>query len=110
MLDRHNTTLAEIGNDMGRAVKPLNMQRIEHHLNALMASELNQTDFEAAFAALQGDKSLMAADVIEIARQFRGGGAKPNSKKAAIDGIERRFVEKVRTKKNKREAARTRPW
>ncbi|MEO1608276.1 MAG: hypothetical protein AAFR90_02830 [Pseudomonadota bacterium] len=110
MLDQHNITLAKTGNDMGRAIKPLNVQRIEYHLNALIASAFNRPDFDAAFAELKNDRQLMAADVIEIARQFRGGGVKPKSKKAAIDAIERRFVEKVRTEKNKLEAARARPW
>ena len=95
--------------DMGRAAT-IDKKAVEAHVTAFENAGLDRGAFDSAYAAMKADKSLNAGEVILIAHGYRGGGAKAKTKKAAVDMIERIFVQKVRTVKNNAEAARARPW
>jgi hypothetical protein len=66
--------------------------------------------FEALLSELTEDKTLSVADVVEIALQYRGGGSKPTSRKAALEIISKRFLELIRIKAQIAQAAKARPW
>ena len=110
MLDHDDAILNAVGDDMGRQAQPVNAERVDRYVEKFNAAALDRPDFDEAFTCLKSDKELTAAETILIAQKYRGGGAKAKTKKAALEAIERRFVEKVRTTKNKQEAARARPW
>ncbi len=66
--------------------------------------------FETLVGEMGKDARLVPADLIEIAVQFRGGGNRPSSRKAAIDVISKRFLELVRDHTKAAQAAKVRPW
>jgi hypothetical protein len=80
------------------------------YVTRLKAVGRDREAFERVFSEIRQDTRLAASDVSTIAIQFRGGGAKPGSKKAAIEVISKRFLELVRDHAKVVQAAKARPW
>lgn len=83
---------------------------VDTHVAALKAARADRPTFEAAIAAIEGGSTLNAADVCAIANTYGAGGTAAKSRKAALEKINRRFVEIVRATKNAKTAADTRLW
>jgi hypothetical protein len=100
--------------DMARLVKKTSdedtQRLIANYLARLKSAGRDREKFQHAVSALQQDTALSAADVISIALQYRGGGSKPATKKAALEVISKRFLELVRDHTQGVQAAKSRPW
>jgi hypothetical protein len=83
---------------------------IAAYVARLIATGRDRPSFEAVAKAIEQDKSLAVADVVAIALQYRGGGTRPASKKAALEVIAKRFLEIVRNHTQGVQAALARPW
>ncbi len=83
---------------------------VRGYVARLNAAGRNRVSFEQVASAIESDKALSAGDVVSIALQYRGGGVKPASKKAAMEIIARRFLELVRDQAQSAQAAKARPW
>ena len=84
--------------------------RVDRYASKLRAAQLNREAFEAAVRSLSADSALTVSDVIEIAQQYRGGGVRAASRKAALEVISKRFLELVRSQAQIKQAAKSRPW
>ncbi|HXF55264.1 MAG TPA: hypothetical protein VNK52_14200 [Hyphomicrobiaceae bacterium] len=84
--------------------------KVASWVGRLVAVGADRPQFESAFADLQHDSGLTAADVIAIARAYNKGGRRPASKAAALALIRKRFVEIVRTVNKHKVAEKARPW
>jgi hypothetical protein len=83
---------------------------VRAYVSRLNAAGRNRASYEQVASAIETDKALSVSDVVSIALQYRGGGAKPASKKAAMEVIARRFLELVRDQAQSAQAAKARPW
>jgi hypothetical protein len=75
----------------------------------LKAAQRDRALFASVVARLEQEK-LSPPDFVRIAVEYRGGGTKPTSKKAAMDSIAKRFLELVRDHTKEVQAAKARPW
>jgi hypothetical protein len=82
---------------------------IDEHAGTLAAAGCDKVRFQAAVAALEAARDLVAADVIEVARRYVGGSKLP-SKPAAMRAIQTRFLERVRAEAKGKIADKARPW
>jgi hypothetical protein len=83
---------------------------VRAYVARLNAAGLDRSAYEHVANAIERDKSLSVSDVVSIALQYRGGGTKPASRKAAMETIGRRFLELVRDEAQSVRAAKARPW
>lgn len=83
---------------------------IADYVSALKAAGRDRPRFEATVARIEADTQLRLPDLVAIAVQYRGGGAKPPSKRAALEAIGKRFLELVRDHAQSVQAAKARPW
>jgi hypothetical protein len=83
---------------------------IAEYGSRLKAAGRDRARFEQVARAIEKDRLLSVADVIAIALQYRGGGAKPNSKRAALEVLSKRFLEVVRDHTQGVQASKARPW
>ena len=97
--------------DMARAARAkADESKVAPWVGRLVAARTERPRFEAVLAELEGDASLISADLIAIAHAYNKGGKKPTSKAAAIAMINKRFVEIVRSAAKNRIAEKARPW
>ena len=114
MFQLKRTDFGEPDLDMARRAQKIDPELAEAlriaYVSRLKAVGLDRTAFEPIFAEVQADKRLSPADVIWIALEYRGGGIKPASKKAALETISKRFLELIRDHTKAVQAAKARPW
>lgn len=67
---------------------------ITHHLSTLRSAGTDEALFVKALEALRDDKDLAVDSLFAIAHQYIGGRTKWPSRKAALEGIKTRFVER----------------
>jgi hypothetical protein len=106
LIAQEEATTAEA--DMAKA--PANAVLVSRYAEALAAAGGRRSAFEAVLSELREDEDVRANDMIAIAVEYRGGGARPRSKAHALEMIEKRFVEIVRDAKKSAIASRVRPW
>ena len=92
------------------ASSPQESVDIASYVGALQAAGRDRSRFDAALAKIEADGRLRQAELVAIAVQYRGGGAKPTSKRAAMEAIGKRFLELVRDHAQAVQAAKARPW
>jgi hypothetical protein len=86
------------------------LQSVRNYVSRLNAAGRDRASYELVARAIEHDKTLSVSDIVSIALQYRGGGTKPGSKKAALELISRRFLELVRDHAQSVQAAKARPW
>lgn len=92
------------------AIPPQRPVDIADYVGALKAAGRDRVRFDAAIARIEVDTQLRLPELVSIALQYRGGGTKPSSKRAALEAIRRRFLELVRDHAQSVQAAKARPW
>lgn len=98
--------------DMARAAKKavVDTQLVKAYAARLAAARTDRSAFGPVFTEIKGDARLKAADLIAVAKAYAGASKKIGSKTAALDAIEKRFVELVRFDAKNALAAKSRPW
>jgi hypothetical protein len=97
--------------DMARAAsKAIDEALVEDYASRLDAAATDHAQFDAIYKAVEADKALKSPELIAIARAYAGAARKLTSKKAALDAIRKRFVERVRFEAKNELAAKSRPW
>jgi hypothetical protein len=84
------------GTSRSNAAPPSGEDAIQRHLGELRSAGSDQTAFDLALKNLKASKSVKAADLSEIARQFSRSVTKYKSKAAAYADIENAFVRHAR--------------
>lgn len=87
----------------------LSSQLVTTYVAKLKHAGRDRPAFQAVIALLEREK-LATTELVSIALQYRGGGVKPTSKKAAMESIANRFLELVRDHIKEVQAAKARPW
>jgi hypothetical protein len=95
--------------DMAKAA-PADPVLVARYVEGLEAAGRDRSAFEAILSELKENEDVRVNDMIAIAVAYRAGGARPRSKKHALEMIEKRFVEIVRDAKKNSIASRVRPW
>jgi hypothetical protein len=83
---------------------------LEDYVARLVRAGDQRPPFEAVLVEIKTDDRLKAADIVDIAHRYNGGGKKPSSKAMALAAISKRFVEIVRFHAKNKVAERVRPW
>jgi len=83
---------------------------IKAYADRLTAARIDRAAFNAVVADVKGDRSVKSHELIAIAKAYAGASKKIGSKKAALEAIEKRFVELVRFDAKNALASKSRPW
>jgi hypothetical protein len=97
MLD--NERDVETGDD-AMAKKSADLRIVDAYVRKLRSVGLDRAAFDSLLLALKGDKDIRVAEAIGIASQY--AGRQFGSKKDALEGLAKRFVEMVRTQAQSR--------
>ena len=96
--------------DMARSsTKPRDELGIEQLVDRLKHSVADANAFKATLSAIEKDKQLASAEVIDIAQKFVGG-ARQKSRASAISAIARRRLEISHAQAKGDLAGKTRVW
>jgi hypothetical protein len=76
--------------------KEANTEIVNQFAERLSASGCDQRNFDAVLCELKSSAAVRKIEAVEIACRYIGSSRKPESKKAAIEVIVKRFVEKAR--------------
>lgn len=100
----------EPDNDMAQAAaKPLDADKIRGWIGDLKRTVYDRPAFDDAFARLGTDKSISAAEIVEIARGF-AHGVKTKSKKDALLAIAQERMRLANGKAKAASAAKSKGW
>jgi hypothetical protein len=102
--------LFALGRDEMARPEAINEPLVTDYVTRLVRAKIDRAEFNTVFEELKDDKQLRAMDVITIAQRYNRGGKRATSKKKAIEGISKRFVEIVRFHAKNKVAERVRPW
>lgn len=92
------------------APEPANDLSIRRHVNRLKEAALDRIAFDKAVADLRSDRRVRKAELDKIAFGYIGGRQSYPSKKAALEAIEGKFLERARNAKKKELIDKTTPW
>lgn len=81
------------GDDMAK--KSADRMTVETYVRELRSAARDRPSFDRVLQSLKLDKRVGAAEAIAIAAQY--AGKKFDTKKAALEGVAKRFVDLVRT-------------
>lgn len=95
--------------DMAKS-SPLDEATVDRHVGALKSAGTTQAVFDEALVALKADKKVGLREITSIAWTYGRGGTRPKSRAAAVDKIERRFIELARSAENLKIAKAAKPW
>jgi hypothetical protein len=100
----------QVGEDMARSKsRQLNTDRIAMTVSQLKMSLHDAAVFQSWVEKIEADKTLSAAEIIEIAKLFVGG-VRATSRTAALSSIVRRRIEMSHARAKSNLAAKTRLW
>lgn len=95
---------------MARAsAKLLDSEKIDSLVERLKRSVRDAEAFKSVVSSIDDDKSLSAAEVIELSRRFVGG-TKPKSRKAALTAIGQERLRLSHARAKAATAAKSRTW
>lgn len=84
--------------------------RREAHIKRLLEAGTDKSSFEAVFAELKNDRRVLKEDADAIAHAYTKGRKKWPSRKAALDAIRKKFVERAYQESKMRIVEKSKVW
>ena len=91
------------------ASRPVDIEAIDRYTSELISAQ-TKDELANVKARMLGDDRVSTRELLKIAKAYAGRARRITSRKAALEAIERRFVDRVRSAKKLELARSSRPW